>query len=191
MMSACDTFGSAINHPMFNPPAVFAPHFQRPPRSADQVVTYLDWALYARSPDLQSTSRMAIIDRSSSASMANDSFIDTPAYRHQWNRQAKAIAAFSVYWKKFLMDPRASVDVDAISESIDHIYEAIDQFGPGGIDLNNLRAQDVNGEHLAAILRATSSWKTLVPGWIDALQVAAAALKIANVDAEDALFGLV
>lgn len=182
MMANCDALGHTIDHRMFNPPAVYAPHYQRPPNFDEHVL----WAMYATS-DFHSLNRSTVPERFATSS----SFIDTQAFKLQLNRQTKAIAEFSVYWKKFLSDPNADVDVDAISESIDFVYEAIDQFGPGGVDLNNLEASHVSGEHLAAILRATSSWKTLVPGWTEALAVAVDALKLAKIDVDDALIGLI
>ena len=105
-------------------------------------------------------------------------------------RNMAVIGALATVWKKHLMNVQAATDVDAISETIDAAYEAIDQFGVGALDFSGFDPDEVNGEHLAALLRATYSVRAWTLGWNDALQVAEQALKAAHVDVDDALAGL-
>jgi hypothetical protein len=104
--------------------------------------------------------------------------------------QTAAIAHFSNQWKEYVFDTAASGDVDAISKTIERVFETVVQFGPQSIDLRNLSADQVNGEHLAASLRATFVWRENVPGWQDARAVAAAALQRVGINPADALLGL-
>jgi hypothetical protein len=94
-------------------------------------------------------------------------------------------------WQKFLLDPKAAVDVDAISETIESVFVTIDQYGVGAVELGKYKAEQVSGEHLAAILRATSSARDQIAGWNSALEIAAAALVRAGRDPADALFGMI
>lgn len=59
------------------------------------------------------------------------------------------------------------------------------------LDLSGLVPEDVNCEHLALILRMTSTFKDSVEGWHDALSVAQTAASIASLDPSDVLFGLI
>ena len=70
-------------------------------------------------------------------------------------------------------------------------FEALVELGPGSINLNGLVASRVQGEHLASILRMTSSFRDLTPGWEFALEVAKDALSRGGVDYREALAGLI
>lgn len=102
-----------------------------------------------------------------------------------------AAASVMAPWKRHLFDVASSVDVDALSETIEGVYNTISLLGPGWLDLTALDAGSVQGEHLAAILRATAPWQEYIPGWGEALSVSEAALKRSGVDPLDALFGLI
>jgi hypothetical protein len=94
-------------------------------------------------------------------------------------------------WQRLVLDPGAPVDVDAISETVDAIYEVIDAYGPAIISFEDVRSERVQGEHLAAALRATSPWRQEILGWQTALDVARDALASGGVDPNDALYGLI
>lgn len=93
-------------------------------------------------------------------------------------------------WKQYVFDVQASTDVDYISETIGHAFDFLIQYGPKLLDLQNLNPEAVQGEHLAALLRATSSFQSDVPGWFSAVAVAEIALKREGVDPDAALLGL-
>lgn len=93
-------------------------------------------------------------------------------------------------WRRNVLNPQASTDVDDLSETVDAVYEGIDIFGPSFISLADLEPHLVQGEHLAATLRATFPWRDEVSGWNNALEVARAALINAGADPDDALYGL-
>ena len=84
----------------------------------------------------------------------------------------------------------APSDVDAISRTIDGVFEAAIQLGPKAIDLREINPAQVHGEHLAAVLRATFAFRDRTPGWQHAIGVARIALERAGLDPEDALYGL-
>lgn len=94
-------------------------------------------------------------------------------------------------WKEFVMTPAAPTDVDALTETVDGVLTVIEDIGPEFLSLSGLRPDKVNGEHLAALLRASSTWHTSVPGWEDALEVAKESLKRSGQDPEDALYGMI
>lgn len=100
-------------------------------------------------------------------------------------------ASCDVGWGEYVFDPSASADVDALSETADAALDFVERFGPSSLQLAHLDPIKVHGEHLATLLRATSTWRDEIQGWNDALQVSAEALKLANIDPQDALFGMI
>jgi hypothetical protein len=97
----------------------------------------------------------------------------------------------AISWDIYLRRVDAPTDVDAISETAERIMLALSKFGPGKIDLRNLDADSVQGEHLAVILRVLYWCRDKVPGWGEALEVAKNALTKQGHDFKDALFGLI
>lgn len=85
----------------------------------------------------------------------------------------------------------ASADIDSLSHTVEAALLAISEFGPQVIDLNNLVPDEVQGEHLATLLRATSTWKREITGWNETLKVAAEALDRSGIDPSDALYGMI
>jgi hypothetical protein len=106
-------------------------------------------------------------------------------------KQMEEVTSSLRKWDLYLTDINAPVDVNAIAKTLDLVFEAMNKYGAGAVDLCNLHAPNINGEHLAAILRATSSIKNLIPGWANALNVAKTALTNQHIEIEDALFGLI
>lgn len=94
-------------------------------------------------------------------------------------------------WRRYVVDPRASANVDALTETVEGVLDFIGEFGPGTLALGGLRSDTVHCEHLAALLRATSTWRDEIPGWSNALDVTRAAVESAGLDPEDVLFGMV
>ncbi len=94
-------------------------------------------------------------------------------------------------WQRHLFDINASADVDTLSETVESVLDVLAELGPAAIDLTGLSARNVQGEHLAAVLRATATWDSQTPGWFDALQVAKLALQREKIDPLDALYGLI
>lgn len=101
-------------------------------------------------------------------------------------------ARFSIThkWQRNVLNPQARTDVDDLSDTVDAVYEGIGIFGPTFISLENLDPHHVQGEHLAATLRATFPWREEVRGWDNALMVARTALTNVGADPDDALYGL-
>ena len=105
-------------------------------------------------------------------------------------RSQIALSQLAFTWKRHLLNPHASSDVDTISETVEYAFEALSQFGPSAINLNGLTVNQVQGEHLAAVLRMTYPWRAETPGWIAALGIAKTALALVGVDYRSALIGL-
>src|SRR5687768_11034561 len=95
-----------------------------------------------------------------------------PALRHTTRTNSSTGS-----WRQYVFDVNAPSDIDAISETIALTFRDLSKFGPKAIDLTNLDPSLVHGEHLASVLRATSRWQEQVPGWRQALWVAACALQ--------------
>lgn len=117
-----------------------------------------------------------------------DSFALADAYEDVMG--VPALLSITQKWQHNLLNPDASTDVDDLSDTVDAVYEGIAIFGPSFISLANLAPESVQGEHLAATLRATYPWRDEVSGWNDALEVARTALAYAGEDPDDALYGL-
>lgn len=94
-------------------------------------------------------------------------------------------------WKTLLCRRDAPTDIDALTWTALATYYAIAGAGVESIDLAPVSNAGVSGEHLAMVLRVTSSQRDLVPGWHQALLVAEMSLARAGLDAEDVLYGLV
>lgn len=96
-----------------------------------------------------------------------------------------------VDWGHYVLNPDAPADVDVLTETVDMALDFVAKYGAAKIELSNLDPAKVNGEHLATLLRALSTWSNEIPGWQDALQVDIEALELAGVDPKDALFGMI
>lgn len=90
-------------------------------------------------------------------------------------------------WTLYVLDRTAPVDIDAISETVDWVFETLVD---GGMIDFRLDVDRVNGEHLACALRCTYSMQERVKGWKTGLEIARQALIRDGVDPEDALIGL-
>lgn len=102
-----------------------------------------------------------------------------------------SIAELAPLWTRHLFDRHASADIDSITETVDGVFEAISQLGPNAIDLRHVSPDQIQGEHLAAVLRTTAIWQDQTPGWKQAVKVAEIALKNTGIESKDALFGLI
>lgn len=186
MLAFGDFHAPVVDQNFFTPTVIRAQYTQRPLLAAEQILAA---ASISKTSRLSNTQLYSDVLLSGSGGTLN-SFTDTLAFKAEQLKQVDAIASISRLWENYLLDPQSSVDVDVISESIDHVYEAIERFGPGAVDLTKITKNAVNGEHLAAILRVSSPWKNQVPGWSAALDIAAQALTLAGIEADEALAGL-
>jgi hypothetical protein len=119
------------------------------------------------------------------------SFADiTSAYR-QVIKQIASQSGPAERWKRLVLNPNASSDVDSLTETAESAMDCITEFGPKALDLSGLAPECVNCEHLATLLRVTSTWQNEISGWHDALAVAKQACNLANTDPEDVLFGMI
>lgn len=89
-----------------------------------------------------------------------------------------------------VFDPFAPTDVDTISETVSSLVDLVYDRGFHAIDFTRIEPDEVNGEHLAAVLRMTSANRILVKGWKHALCVARKALHRQNANIANVLVGL-
>lgn len=93
-------------------------------------------------------------------------------------------------WRQHLLDKTAPTDVDAISETVASVFDAIYDFGPSHIDLRSLDVDRVNAEHLVAVLRCTFNLRAEVPGWKAGLRAARYLLPKVDLEPDLVLKGL-
>lgn len=119
------------------------------------------------------------------------SFEDTIAFSIEKENKDKAIAESAKKWKFFLLNAGSAADLDALTETVEGLFDSIEEFGVAAVDLRGLDPAEIQPDHLAAILRATATVHDQVPGWSVALKVAEAAFVSLGQDPGDALFGLI
>jgi hypothetical protein len=90
-----------------------------------------------------------------------------------------------------VLNPLAKTDVDTLTETVDATLDFIEKYGPQCLSLNYVLHQFVQAEHLAAMLRASSSWRADIAGWSDALRSAVRVVESTGADPKDVLFGMV
>lgn len=105
--------------------------------------------------------------------------------------EAWKMAEANSRWSKYVLNPLAETDVDTLTETVEATLDFIEEFGPERLSLQGIPYNFVQPEHLAALLRASSTWRDSVPGWSEALMSAATAVESAGGDPEDVLFGMV
>lgn len=106
-------------------------------------------------------------------------------------RSAQELLAQSLSrWKLHAYSSNSSDDVDAISETVQYIFETLEQLGAYAIDLSDVREDSIHPEHMAAVLRATYQCKSQVKGWTDALNCAKNAAMATGKNIQDIFFGL-
>lgn len=93
-------------------------------------------------------------------------------------------------WLRDVMNPRASSTVDALTFTVEAALAHLSSKGASRMTIPMLDPADVHCEHLAAVLRATSSWKEEIRGWRAGRDAAMVACLVAGEDPDDVLFGL-
>jgi len=182
--------GMALNS--FSQVAIISPYYERPRLLPQQIAAANLTVRHSKQPGVLSNTKFLLQDDYFSPSLSSIVvFGNTDGFGDNKSKDHQASLKIQEKWKKYLLDPSSPVDVDSISETIEYIYDQISTNGPESIDLNGLDAHKVNGEHLAAILRASSMWKNSVSGWSAAITVSFDALVLAEEDPLDALAGLI
>jgi len=101
----------------------------------------------------------------------------------------KTLAMVSIF--RFISNPLANSGVDELSETVEAGLDFVNEFGPDSLVLSGLHPKGVNAEHLAALLRATSSWRTNIQGWDEAISVAKRSAEASGLEPRDVLFGMI
>lgn len=119
------------------------------------------------------------------------SFGDVQHFALMKGMKAWKLALANEQWQRHVFDPSSPSNVDSLTDTVEAVLDFIAEFGPSSIALSGFQPTAVQGEHLAALLRASSTWRDEIPGWHDALGVARAAIELAGLDPNDALFGMI
>lgn len=93
-------------------------------------------------------------------------------------------------WRSRLLTRNGPDDVDAISETVESVIDALTWFGPRSVSFDDFDVSYANASHLVAVLRTTFNWRREVPGWSNALRAAHQVLADQGLNPEDELFGL-
>ncbi len=142
----------------------------------------LGWRTSVCSPSTNTQYVYVLQDRS----FAGVAEVDLIAGMRTWK-----VSEATKQWQRHVFDPQASTHVDALTETVEATLDFIIEFGPEAFALTAVRDEFVQAEHLAALLRASSTWRDQIPGWNDALLAAVLAVNSSGQDPEDVLFGMV
>lgn len=91
----------------------------------------------------------------------------------------------------FISKNNKDTSVDNLTKTAESALGWLIVNGISNLDLSGLIPEDVNCEHLALILRMTSTFKDSIIGWNNALEVAQTAATLSSLDPSDILFGLI
>jgi hypothetical protein len=91
-------------------------------------------------------------------------------------------------WLQRVLDPRLAANSTELTKTTRAIFTVLAKHGPQAIKLNGFG--QVNGMHLAMVLRATADELDTTASWKKALSIARLALEISGVDPRIALYGL-
>lgn len=91
----------------------------------------------------------------------------------------------------FISKSNKDTSVDNLTKTAESAFAWLLLNGISNLDLSGLIPEEVNAEHLALLLRVTSTFKDSIEGWHDALEVAQIAATLASLDPTDILFGLI
>jgi hypothetical protein len=120
-----------------------------------------------------------------------DSYLDSDGYAHEVQCRSAEANALTAKWKTQVLNRGAAVNANALTVTVKPVFEALTLLGAGAVDLRDLSTKEVNGVHLAVVLRATYKQRERTPGWKDALAIAREALSRDGLDEKDALIGLI
>jgi hypothetical protein len=130
------------------------------------------------------------MEESLSVEVFSRSLLDSIAFQIQQAVDQRTMGDLAERWKRFVLDASAAWDADALDSTVEPLFEALIKLGPSAIDLRGLREEQVNGMHLAVVLRATFTVRHQTLGWQDALKVAESALRKQGCSPQEALMGL-
>mgnify|MGYP003412424189 FL=1 len=91
----------------------------------------------------------------------------------------------------FISKSNKDTSVDNLTKTAESAFAWLLLNGISNLDLSGLIPEEVNAEHLALLLRVTSTFKDSIEGWHDALEVAQISVTLASLDPTDILFGLI
>ncbi len=141
-------------------------------------------------PNVEGMTRSKLFTIAAEIGVLN-SYLDSDGYAREVESRANEVNAFSTQWKAQVLNRNAAVTANALTGTVKPVFQALTVLGAGAIDLRDLPAEQVNGVHLAVVLRATFKLRNRTPGWKDALAIARQALARDGLEERDALVGLI
>lgn len=90
----------------------------------------------------------------------------------------------------FISKSNKDTSVDNLTKTAESALAWLLLNGVNKLDLSGFISEEINCEHLALILRMTSTYKDSICGWHEALEVAHNAATLSSIDPNDVLFGL-
>jgi hypothetical protein len=158
--------------------------------AADSCGTYAAFLARTTGGDSLTGARIFLMPIPSALSLASEAFNDERLLVSERDLRNAFLKDVAARWEAYLYDLDASVDVDDISETVEAVLDAVSQFGLTSLSFSGLDAERVNGEHLAAMLRTTFTWRKQIEGWQEGLATASSALKLSGRDPDEVLLGL-
>lgn len=122
---------------------------------------------------------------------AGASPLDSLSYRSARADVDRRREQFAQQWRACVLDSNAELTADALTETTRPVFEALLELGDWAVDLSGLPVEQVNGVHLAVILRATLRHKDTTKGWDEALNVAREAVIRMGLPERKVLSGLI
>jgi len=156
----------------------------------DAGLSYAAFLARTSGNDSLSRARIFLVPIPRALSIATEAVNDELLLASERARRIAGLREFAARWEVYLNDVSASVDVDDISETVEAVLDAISQYGLGSLSFSGLNAEQVNGEHLAAMLRTTFTWRDQIDGWRQGLETASLALERSGLDPDEVLLGL-
>ena len=158
---------------------------------SEQISQPVLWRKYVQKPPIANNSVIVVGTNSYCAKYELGSFADSDTVNQLMALKAMKVQAATDRWQRFVTDPSASSDVDTLTETAEGVLDYVANYGPQALTLSGLKANSVQCEHLATVLRATSIWRASIPGWDQALQTAIQSVESTGQDVADVLFGMV
>lgn len=94
-------------------------------------------------------------------------------------------------WRKHIDNQKSSANIETLAETVELLFTVLKVEGSNVISFKGFDENKVNVEHLATALRCTSSFRSEIDGWDDALNVAYHACKNIGIDPQDVLYGVI
>ena len=122
---------------------------------------------------------------------ARKSYPDSTEYNDIAKTFTDEVSSLAEKWKNRILNRDAALTANELTVTVKPVFQTLTALGANAIDLRDLPVDQVNGVHLAVVLRATFKHRKRTHGWEEALAVARKALVRDGLEERDALAGLI